>query len=103
MRRIISISTAPYDGYEVPAILDSIASRGRTHVDPAYIVGYTEPLEEGSFNEAEAERFAVWLKQSGLGCFAFSSHIDLGSDEADQIFARRMDFAAGLGAKGIHT
>ncbi len=103
MRRIISISTAPYDGHEVPAILDSIASCGATHVEPAFIVGYTEPFEEGSFNEAEAERFAAWLKQSGLGCFAFSSHLDLGADKADQIFARRMDFAAALGAKVINT
>jgi sugar phosphate isomerase/epimerase len=103
MKRIISISTAPYDGYEVPAILDSIASCGATHVEPAFIVGYTEPFEEGVFNEAEAERYAAWLKQSGLGCFAFSSHIDLGTETADRIFARRMDFAMALGAKVINT
>jgi sugar phosphate isomerase/epimerase len=103
MKRIISISTAPYDGYEVPAILDSIASCGATHVEPAFIVGYTEPFEEGVFNEAEAERYAAWLKQSGLGCFAFSSHIDLGTETADRIFARRMDFATALGAKVINT
>jgi hypothetical protein len=77
MRRIISISTAPYDGHEVPSILDSIASCGATHVEPAFIVGYTEPFEEGVFNEAEAERYAAWLTQSGLGCFAFSSHIEV--------------------------
>src|ERR1700746_91252 len=103
MKRIISISTAPYDGYEVPAILDSIASCGATHVEPAFIVGYTEPFEEDVFNEAEAERYAGWLKQSGLGCFAFSSHIDLGAAKADRIFARRMHFAAALGAKVINT
>jgi hypothetical protein len=40
MSGIISISTAPYDGYEIPAMLDSVASCGATHVEPAFIVGY---------------------------------------------------------------
>jgi hypothetical protein len=74
MSRIISVSTAPYDGYEVPATLDSLASCEVTHVKPAFIAGYTEPVEESAFNEGEAERYAAWLRQSGLACFAFSSH-----------------------------
>jgi len=101
--RIISISTAPYDGYEFPAILDSIASCGVQHVEPAFIVGYTEPFEEDAFNEASAKQYSAWLKESGLACFAFSSHIDLGIPGADRIFARRMDFAGALGAKVINT
>jgi sugar phosphate isomerase/epimerase len=103
MSRILSISTAPYDGYEFPAALDSIAACGATHVEPAFIVGYTEPFDEEAFNEKNAEQYAAWLKQSGLGCFAFSSHIDLGKPGADRIFARRMDFAGALGAKVINT
>ncbi|MBV9491824.1 MAG: sugar phosphate isomerase/epimerase [Verrucomicrobia bacterium] len=103
MSRIISVSTAPYDGYEVPAILDSVASCGATHVEPAFIVGYTEPFEESAFNDVDAEKYAAWLRQSGLGCFAFSSHIDLGTPKADRVFARRMDFAAALGARVINT
>lgn len=101
--RIISISTAPYDGYEFPAVLDSVASLGVKHVEPAFIVGYTEPFDESAFNEASAKQYASWLKQSGLACFAFSSHIDLGIPEADRVFARRMDFAGVLGAKVINT
>jgi sugar phosphate isomerase/epimerase len=101
--RIISISTAPYDGYEFPAILDSISSCGVQHVEPAFIVGYTEPFDEDAFNEASAKQHAAWLKESGLACFAFSSHIDLGIPGADRIFARRMDFAGALGAKVINT
>lgn len=103
MSRILSISTAPYDGYEFPAALDSIASCGAKHVEPAFIVGYTEPFNEETFNEKNAKQYAAWLKQSGLGCFAFSSHIDLGQPEADRIFARRMDFAGALGARVINT
>lgn len=103
MSRILSISTAPYDGYEFPAALDSIAACGATHVEPAFIVGYTEPFDEEAFNESNTKQYAAWLKQSGLGCFAFSSHIDLGRPGADRIFARRMDFAAALGTKVINT
>jgi len=103
MSRILSISTAPYDGYEFPAALDSIAACGAKHVEPAFIVGYTEPFDEEAFNEKNAKQYAAWLKQAGLACFAFSSHIDLGQPEADRIFARRMDFAAALGAKVINT
>jgi hypothetical protein len=55
--RIISISAAPYDGYEFPALLDSIASCGAQYVEPAFIVGYTESFDESSFNlSAEAPR-----------------------------------------------
>jgi sugar phosphate isomerase/epimerase len=103
MSRILSISTAPYDGYEFPAAMDSIAACGAKHVEPAFIVGYTEPFDEEAFNEKNAKQYAAWFKQGGLGCFAFSSHIDLGQPEADRIFARRMDFAAALGAKVINT
>ena len=39
MDRIISISAAPYDGYEFPAILESIASIGARYIEPAFIVG----------------------------------------------------------------
>ena len=103
MSRILSISTAPYDGYEIPTALDSIAACGATHVEPAFIVGYTEPFDENTFTEKNAKQYAAWLKESGLGCFAFSSHIDLGRPGAERIFARRMDFARALGAKVINT
>ena len=77
--RIISISTATYDGYEIPAILDSVAACGVKHVEPAFNIGYTEPFDESAFNETSAKQYAAWLKESGLACFAFSSHIDLGT------------------------
>jgi sugar phosphate isomerase/epimerase len=101
--RIISISAAPYDGYEFPAMLDSIASCGAQYVEPAFIVGYTEPFDESSFRLSNVPRYTTWLKQSGLLCFAFSSHIDLGKSDSDTVFARRMDFARALGAKIINT
>ena len=101
--RIISISAAPYDGYEFPAALDSIASCGAQYVEPAFIVGYTEPFDESSFRLSNVPQYTNWLKQSGLQCYAFSAHMDLGKSDSDTVFARRMDFARALGAKVINT
>ena len=101
--RIVSISAAPYDGYEFPAMLDSLAACGARHVEPAFIVGYTEPFDEGSFTDASARQHLSWLEASGLGCHAFSSHIDLGGGDAVAVFTRRMAFARTLGAKVINT
>jgi sugar phosphate isomerase/epimerase len=101
--RIISISAAPYDGYAFPATLDSIASCGAQYVEPAFIVGYTEPFDESSFRLSKVPQYINWLKQSGIKCYAFSAHLDLGKSDSDTVFARRMDFARALGAKVINT
>ena len=101
--RIISFSGAPYDGYAFPAILDSLASCGVTHVEPAFIVGYIGAFDESAFTPAQARQTVAWMDASGLKCFAFSSHIDLGRKDAVDVFKGRMDFAAALGAKVINT
>ena len=101
--RIISFSGAPYDGYAFPEILDSLASCDVTHVEPAFIVGYTGAFDESAFTPAQARQTIAWLAESGLKCHAFSSHIDLGREDAVEVFTGRMDFAAALGAKVINT
>jgi len=101
--RIVSISAAPYDGYEFPRVLESLASIGATHVEPAFIVGYTEPFDESAFLPAAAAKYASWLRDYGIRCHAFSSHIDLGRTDAVEVFLRRMDFARALGARVINT
>ena len=101
--RIVSVSAALYDGYPFPDVLESLAACGVTHVEPAFIVGYTEAFDEGAFAVEPARQYARWLEESGLGCFAFSSHIDLGREDAVEVFRRRMDFAAALGARVINT
>jgi sugar phosphate isomerase/epimerase len=101
--RIVSISAAPYDGYAFPDVLESLASCGVRHVEPAFIVGYTEPFDEGTFSDSNTTQYAAWLHASGIGCHAFSSHIDLGRADAVNVFLGRMDFAARLGAKVINT
>jgi sugar phosphate isomerase/epimerase len=101
--RIVSISGAPYDGYEPLRMLESLASIGATHVEPAFIVGYTEAFDESAFTPAQAQQWQRWLADSGVGCHAFSSHIDLGRDDAVEVFRGRMDFARALGAEVINT
>ena len=101
--RILSVSAAPYDGYDPPELLDSLAAVGATHVEPAFIVGYTEPFDEDVFSDAAAVRWAAWLDASGVGCHAMSCHIDLGRADARTVFPRRMDFARRLGARVINT
>ncbi len=103
MGRIVSVSAAPYDGWEAAAVLESLARCGATHVEPAFIVGYTEPFDETAFSEAEATRWSSLLRASGLGCHALSSHIDLGREDAVAIFLKRMDFARRLGVIGLEN
>ncbi len=99
----VSISAAPYDGYPFPAVLDSMASCGVRFVEPAFIVGYTEPFDEATFSSENARQYRAWLDASGLACYAFSSHIDLGRADAVEVFTRRMAFAAALGTRVINT
>ncbi len=101
--RIVSLSAAPFDGYPFPRLLESLASIGATHVEPAFIVGYTEPFDESAFTAAQAKQYAAWLRDAGIACHAFSSHIDLGRPDALEVFRGRMDFARALGARVINT
>jgi sugar phosphate isomerase/epimerase len=101
--RILSVSAAPYDGYPLGAVLDSLAACGVSHIEPAYIVGYTEPFTEDAFAETAATAYRRALDESGLRCHAVSAHMDLGTPDALEIFRRRMDFARALGAGIINT
>ncbi|MBL8584628.1 MAG: sugar phosphate isomerase/epimerase [Rhizobiaceae bacterium] len=101
--RIVSVSMAPYDGYHLAQALASLASIGATHVEPAFIVGYTDPFTEDAFLPERAAQFRRQVEASGLGCLAMSSHMDLGAPGALEIFTRRMEFAAGIGARVIAT
>jgi sugar phosphate isomerase/epimerase len=103
MTRIVSVSAAPYDGYPLGAALDSLAACGVNYVEPAFIVGYTEPFTEEAFTPGAAAIYRRALESSGLLCHAFSAHMDLGLPDAAEIFLRRMDFARALGAEIINT
>lgn len=101
--RILSVSTAPYDGHPMPTALESLALVGATHVEPAYIVGYTEPFDESAFLPNRVVEVRRQLAEAGLGCHAVSTHIDLGLPDAVEVFTHRMAFAAGVGARIVCT
>ena len=63
--RIISVSAAPYDGHAVEEMLESLARCGVRHVEPAFIVGYTEPFDETAWEAVWAgERDTARVKQA---------------------------------------
>jgi sugar phosphate isomerase/epimerase len=99
----LSVSTAPYDGYSLDRTLESLARIGATHVEPAYVIGYTESFDETAFSPACAAQYAAALSQHGLRCYAVSAHMDLGRSGAAELFKVRMDFARRLGAKVVNT
>jgi sugar phosphate isomerase/epimerase len=99
----ISVSTAPYDGYSRDRMLESLARIGATHVEPAYVIGYTESFDESAFLPARAAEYVSALSQHGLRCYAVSAHMDLGRADAVELFKGRMDFARRLGAQVVNT
>lgn len=101
--RIVSVSAAPYDGYPLRTILESLARIGATHVEPAFIVGYTEPFDEAAFLPSRIVEYRRELASAGLACHAVSSHIDLGLPDAVEVFTGRLAFAADIGARIVCT
>lgn len=102
--RIISVSSVPYDGYEFPRTLESLAACGVKYVEPAFIIGYSGPVDDSDFTAQKARQYAGWLRDGGIACHAFSAH-NIQFDRADvvDIYRGRMDFAAGMGARIINV
>lgn len=103
MNRIISVSTVAFDGYPLPVALEEISRLGATHVELAFIEGYTDSFTDDLFTNGHARAIARMLADAGLACHAFSSHMDLGTGDSVDRFKRRMEFAATIGAKIINT
>lgn len=97
-----AVSTAAFDGHPWEAALDSLASIGVRRVEPAFIQGYVA-FEEDAFAAAPAARLSRLLDERGLGVQAVSAHMDLSDPEARAMLARRIDFAAALGASVLVT
>lgn len=102
-QRIVSVSAAPYDGHPLHTTLESLARIGATHVEPAFIVGYTEPFDETAFLPSAIMDTRRALSDAGIACHTVSSHIDLGLPDAVEIFTGRLAFAADIGGRIICT
>lgn len=98
----ISVSTAVFDGYDLPVALDEIAAAGGHLVEIAYIKGYVA-FDETAFAPANAFAVACALSKSGLSSVAVSAHVNAGLPEAVDQLKRRMDFACRIGASIVIT
>lgn len=100
--RIVSISTALFDGYGMDLAIDEIARSGAAFVEPAYIRGYVD-FGEDDFAAAPAIRLRRRIADAGLSIHAVSAHMDLSLPDARSMLARRIAFAENLGAKVLIT
>lgn len=101
--RILSISTAAFDGYDLPVAFEEIARLGVAHIEPAFIQGYTEEFGEDIFSASSARRLQAMTASAKVSCFSLSAHMNLTVPKTVEIFKRRMEFARILGAKIIVT
>jgi sugar phosphate isomerase/epimerase len=101
MNRILSISTAAFDGYDLAIAVREISQLGVDAVELAFIKGYTEDFGEDIFSSAYAKELQNLISSANLSCFAFSSHMNLVTREDAEIFKKRMDFARQVGARII--
>lgn len=99
---MISVSTVVFDGYDMGAGFDVLASLGLDVVEPAFIKGYVD-FDETAFRSDAAAVMAEALQASGLRAAALSAHIDLGETDSSDRLLRRADFAARIGAPTVIT
>ena len=102
MSRLISISTAAFDGYDLPVALDEIAAAGGTHAEIAYIKGYVA-FDEDAFSPGNAAAVADALRMAGLSSVAVSAHVNAALPEAVEQLRRRLRFARRIGADIVIT
>ena len=91
-----------FDGIAVGAALEAIARSGASHAEPAFIAG-TMVFSEDDFSDAATRTLRRAIEGAGLGCLAMSGHMDAGVEDAAERLARRLRFAAGLGARFLIT
>lgn len=103
LSRLVSVSTAAYDGYGFDVVLPSLARCGVQNVEFAFIDGYVEAFTDSDFTEAFAGELKSEMQRHGQQCRYFSGHIDLGIENAAIRLEARCRFAASLGASFVIT
>jgi sugar phosphate isomerase/epimerase len=99
--RIVSVSTAAFDGYDLSVAINEISRLGVEHVEVAFIQGYMEAFGEEIFSLSNGKKICNLLLEANLSCIAFSAHMDLISEKSAEIFKKRMDFVHQVGARII--
>ncbi|MFW6293569.1 MAG: sugar phosphate isomerase/epimerase family protein, partial [Spirochaetota bacterium] len=99
----ITVSLVAFDGYPLETAVDVVAALGVKSVEPAMIAGYTDPFDESAFSDEHAQAMRSTVEDAGLGCDAFSAHIDIGAPGGVEQAFRRLRFAGALGAKRLAT
>ncbi len=97
MSRPLAVSMVAFDGYPAELALEEIARAGASHAEPAFIAG-TMRFAEDDLSEPAAAALGRAIDAAGLLCVAVSVHMDNGADDAGERLARRLRFAAALGA-----
>lgn len=98
----ISVSTVAFDGHPLDVAFAEISRLGFPLVEPAYIKGYMDFGEE-DFSETASRQMESRFKAHGLSAIAISAHMDNGHPDATEMLARRMRFAAAIGAGFVIT
>ncbi|AZM96530.1 sugar phosphate isomerase/epimerase family protein [Vreelandella venusta] len=101
--RLVSVSTAAYDGYGFDVILPSLARCGVQQLEFAFIDGYVEAFTDSDFTQDFANELSSEMQRHGQHCRYFSGHIDLGLENAAARLEARCRFAAYLGASYVIT
>lgn len=102
MTRIVSISTALFDGYPIEQAIDEIALARVRSIEPAYIKGYVD-FDESAFSRENGARLSSRIAATGMVVTAISAHMDLAEADAAAMLRRRIGFAATLGARFLIT
>ncbi|MBL6946069.1 MAG: sugar phosphate isomerase/epimerase [Rhodospirillales bacterium] len=100
---IISFNTAIFDGYEMDTAVAEIAACGGHFIEPAFVPGYLDSIDETTFSIKQGTDFRQLFADSGVSCHTVSAHMELTRDGAVRDFVRRIHFAAALGARMIVT
>ncbi|MGE0502310.1 MAG: sugar phosphate isomerase/epimerase family protein [Rhizobiaceae bacterium] len=98
----IGVSTVAWDGHGWDVCFESLAEIGVARVEPAYISGYVD-FTEDDFSSANAARLRRSIASHGLRPGAISGHTDMGAADAVEKLARRLAFAAEVGANALVT
>ena len=98
----LSVSTVAFDGHPPDLALATLADLGLQAVEPAFIRGYVD-FTEDDFSAVAARALRARLAGHGLSAPAVSAHFDLAHPDAPAMLARRIGFAAELGAAILIT